>query len=165
MAQALRNLIRNAIEHTVAPSGLVRLEVTSRPGGVVRFVVLDDGPGIAPDELESVFERFHRTDGDRSRTTGGAGLGLAIVRAIARAHDGDARAVSNATGARLELELPRLRLHQPEGDSGGAAAEDLAPAAADIARRDASSPAGVDLVRASVPRSPGAGGAESSPAR
>ncbi len=164
LAQALRNLIRNAVEHTAAPSGLVRLEVTSRPGGVVRFVVLDDGPGIAPDELESVFERFHRTDGDRSRTTGGAGLGLAIVRAIARAHDGDARAVSNATGARVELELPRLRRHQPAGDAGGAAAEDLAPAGVDTAPGDVSGPAGVDLVPASAPRSPGAGGAGSSPA-
>ena len=111
LAQALRNLIRNAIEHTTAPDGLVRLEVTARPGGIVRFVVLDDGPGIEDDELEQVFERFHRTDDDRSRKTGGAGLGLAIVRAIAQAHGGDARAVHNpAGGARLELDLPRLRL-------------------------------------------------------
>ena len=108
LAQALRNLIRNAIEHTRAPQGLVRLEVTARPGQIVRFVVLDDGPGIDDDELERVFERFHRTDDDRSRKTGGAGLGLAIVRAIARAHGGDARAVDEAgpypRGARLELE-------------------------------------------------------------
>ncbi|MFZ1997512.1 MAG: HAMP domain-containing sensor histidine kinase, partial [Solirubrobacteraceae bacterium] len=85
LAQALRNLIRNAVEHTSAPGGLVRLEVTARPGGIVRFVVLDDGPGIDDDELEQVFERFHRTDDDRSRKTGGAGLGLPIVRAIALA--------------------------------------------------------------------------------
>ena len=111
LAQALRNLIRNAIEHTVARDGLVRLEVIARPGGIVRFVVLDDGPGIDDDELEQVFERFHRTDDDRSRKTGGAGLGLAIVRAIAHAHGGNARAVRNpGGGARLELELPRLRL-------------------------------------------------------
>jgi two-component system, OmpR family, sensor kinase len=111
LAQALRNLIRNAVEHTAAPDGLVRLEVTARPRGIVRFVVLDDGPGIDDDELEQVFERFHRTDDDRSRKTGGAGLGLAIVRAIAHAHGGNARAVRNpGGGARLELELPRLRL-------------------------------------------------------
>ncbi len=113
LAQALRNLIRNAVEHTRAPDGLVRLEVTARPGQIVRFVVLDDGPGIDDDELEQVFERFHRTDDDRSRKTGGAGLGLAIVRAIARAHGGNARAVGGSGahpgGARLELELPRLR--------------------------------------------------------
>jgi two-component system, OmpR family, sensor kinase len=109
LAQALRNLVRNAVEHTNEPHGLVRLEVEARPGGRVRFVVIDDGPGIAPEQLERVFERFHRTDSDRSRKAGGAGLGLAIVLAIAEAHDGTARAVTTATGgARLELELPGL---------------------------------------------------------
>jgi two-component system, OmpR family, sensor kinase len=114
LAQALRNLIRNAVEHTSTPNGLVRLEVHPRPDGRVRFVVLDDGPGIAPDQLESVFERFHRTDSARSRKTGGAGLGLSIVLAIAHAHGGYARAALTATGgARLELDLPGLRdLHQ-----------------------------------------------------
>jgi len=121
LAQALRNLIRNAVEHTRAPNGLVRLEVTARPGGMVRFVLLDDGPGIDDDELEQVFERFHRTDDDRSRKTGGAGLGLAIVRAIARAHGGEARAMgatgTHPRGARLELELPRLRVRQTPSDA------------------------------------------------
>jgi signal transduction histidine kinase len=139
LAQALRNLIRNAVEHTRAPDGLVRLEVTAHSGGMVRFVVLDDGPGIDDDELEQVFERFHRTDDDRSRKTGGAGLGLAIVRAIARAHGGDARAVrSNTGGARLELDLPRLRLRRAaSGDPGGAPdapGERLAAAEAGAAR-------------------------------
>ena len=107
LAQALRNLIRNAVEHTGEPDGLVRLEVTLRPENHVRFVVLDDGPGIAAEQLDRVFERFHRTDPDRNRRSGGAGLGLAIVRAIADAHDGSVRAVAPGTGgARLELELP-----------------------------------------------------------
>jgi two-component system, OmpR family, sensor kinase len=146
LAQALRNLIRNAVEHTRAPEGLVRLEVTARPGGIVRFVVLDDGPGIDDDELEQVFERFHRTDDDRSRKTGGAGLGLAIVRAIARAHGGDARAVGGPggpgpqPGARLELELPRLRVRRvtPGDELGegfvGAAGRISAPVEAGVAR-------------------------------
>jgi signal transduction histidine kinase len=128
LAQALRNLIRNAVEHTRAPDGLVRLEVTARAGQIVRFVVLDDGPGIDDDQLEQVFERFHRTDDDRSRKTGGAGLGLAIARAIARAHGGEARAVgatrSSSGGARLELELPRLRVvHAVGAGSAQPAAE------------------------------------------
>ncbi|HEY5429336.1 MAG TPA: HAMP domain-containing sensor histidine kinase [Solirubrobacteraceae bacterium] len=122
VAQALRNLIRNAVEHTNAPTGLVRLEVAARPGGRVRFVVLDDGPGIDPDQLDSVFERFHRTDSARSRKAGGAGLGLAIVLAIARAHGGQARAVATATGgARIELELPGLYVRTPTGARAAAA--------------------------------------------
>ncbi|HEX3690037.1 MAG TPA: HAMP domain-containing sensor histidine kinase [Solirubrobacteraceae bacterium] len=149
LAQALRNLIRNAVEHTAAPDGLVRLEVTARPGGLVRFVVLDDGPGIDDDELEQVFERFHRTDDDRSRKTGGAGLGLAIVRAIAQAHGGDARAVHNpAGGARLELDLPRLRARSvPPGMEHG---EPPAVAAPRLS-------APVEAGAARGPRRPGAG--------
>jgi two-component system, OmpR family, sensor kinase len=146
LAQALRNLIRNAVEHTAAPDGLVRLEVTQRPGGVVQFVVLDDGTGIEDAELERVFERFHRTDDDRSRKTGGAGLGLAIVRAIARAHGGDARAVHSATGARLELELPRLHPQPPAGVTEGIGATSLVhdevagPARADLVAKRGSRP-------------------------
>jgi two-component system, OmpR family, sensor kinase len=158
LAQALRNLIRNAVEHTTAPDGLVRLEVTQRPGGMVRFVVLDDGPGIEDAELERVFERFHRTDDDRSRKTGGAGLGLAIVRAIARAHGGEARAVRSATGARLELELPRLHVRPPaaiteRGDAPGVEHDDVA------------GPARADLVAARGSRPSAAAGSEASRAR
>ena len=124
LAQALRNLIRNAVEHTAQPTGLVRLEVQARPEGRVRFVVLDDGPGIAPEQLEQVFDRFHRTDTARSRKAGGAGLGLAIVQAIAEAHGGRARAVATQTGgARLELELPGLR-EERSATTGGAHGSD-----------------------------------------
>lgn len=114
LAQALRNLIRNAIQHTREPDGLVRLEVESRPGGKVAFAVLDDGPGIDPQHRERVFERFHRTDQSRARSLGGAGLGLAIVLAIAQAHGGEVRAGgTTAGGARLTLELPGLQQHAP----------------------------------------------------
>ncbi len=108
LAQALRNLARNAIEHTEPDHGIVRLEVERAGADQVRFAVFDDGPGIAPEERERVFERFHRTDPARSRASGGAGLGLAIVRAIADAHGGEVRAVSRdpARGARVELVLP-----------------------------------------------------------
>jgi signal transduction histidine kinase len=112
LAQALRNLARNAIEHTDEHDGLVRLDVTRLAPDRVRFAVLDDGPGIPKDERERVFERFHRTDSGRTRTgTGGAGLGLAIVRAIAEAHKGTVRVQDshNGRGAAIELVLPGFR--------------------------------------------------------
>jgi two-component system OmpR family sensor kinase len=107
LAQALRNLISNAIEHTAEGHGLVRLSVRSLGDGRVELVVEDNGPGIAPDQRERVFDRFHRTDTARDRASGGAGLGLAIVRAIAEAHGGQvAVAQAQGGGARIELWLP-----------------------------------------------------------
>jgi two-component system OmpR family sensor kinase len=106
LAQALRNIARNAIEHTAEPDGLVRLEVERMGTDRVRFSVIDDGPGIPPSERERVFERFHRIDASRNRLAGGAGLGLAIVRAIADAHHGTVRAGAGPRGgARIELDL------------------------------------------------------------
>lgn len=107
LAQALRNLLGNAIVHTAPENGRIRLTVCRRGEHEVCFVVEDDGPGIPQDQRELVFERFHRTDAARTRADGGTGLGLAIVRAIAIAHSG---AVSASTsplgGARVELCLP-----------------------------------------------------------
>jgi two-component system OmpR family sensor kinase len=116
LAQALRNLIDNAIAHTADPDGHVALHTEALPGGRVRFTVTDDGPGIAPEERGRVFERFHRTDEARDRRAGGAGLGLAIVQAIAEAHDGEVRAVEpEVEGARLELEIDGLGAGGPQG--------------------------------------------------
>jgi two-component system, OmpR family, sensor kinase len=108
LAQALRNLARNAIDHTSEPSGRVRLEVERAGRERIRFAVVDDGPGIPPEERERIFERFHRTDSSRSRTAGGTGLGLAIVRAIAEAHGGGVGAAAPLAGegGRVELILP-----------------------------------------------------------
>jgi signal transduction histidine kinase len=111
LAQAVRNLARNAIEHTTDKTGLVRLEVDQVRPGSIRFAVVDDGPGIPTAERERVFERFHRVDSDRSRASGGAGLGLAIVRAVAEAHGGTVRVAdrNGRPGARIELILPGFR--------------------------------------------------------
>ncbi|HUB36475.1 MAG TPA: ATP-binding protein [Solirubrobacteraceae bacterium] len=109
LAQALRNLIANAIAHTAPDEGLVRMSVEALPGGRLRFTVEDDGPGIPAGQRERIFDRFHRTDTARDRASGGTGLGLAIVRAIVDAHGGRVRADrAPEGGARMELELPRF---------------------------------------------------------
>ena len=116
LAQALRNLLANAIDHTRPPGGLVRLSIRELGAGRVEFAVEDDGPGIPADQRERVFDRFHRTDAARDRASGGTGLGLAIVRAIAQAHGGRVAAgVSSAGGARVAFELPGFRSRREPG--------------------------------------------------
>ncbi len=118
LAQALRNLIANAVEFTDQPDGTIRLSVDAAGDGHVRFLVEDDGPGIPPAERDRVFGRFHRVDAARRRTSAGAGLGLSIVRAIAEGHGGTVRAgESPLGGARIELELPNFTA-APRGAPG-----------------------------------------------
>jgi len=106
IAQVIHNLAQNAVAHT-PEGGLVRLSAESN-GRYVRFAVEDDGPGIPPDQRGRIFDRFHRTDISRARSTGGSGLGLAIARALVVAHGGSIRAgESPEGGARLEFDLPR----------------------------------------------------------
>jgi two-component system OmpR family sensor kinase len=120
LAQALRNLLGNAIEHTTPESGLVRMRVQALGGERLRFLVEDDGPGIPLDQRERVFHRFHRTDAARDRASGGTGLGLAIVRAIADAHDGSVSArESPEGGARIELELPGFMARRADAHAEG----------------------------------------------
>jgi two-component system sensor histidine kinase BaeS len=104
--QMLRNLIGNARRHT-PPEG--RIEVrAARADGAVRIEVADSGSGIAPEHLPHVFDRFYRADASRDRATGGAGLGLAIVRRLAEAHGGSVSARSDGPGrgATFTLILP-----------------------------------------------------------
>ncbi len=97
------NLLENGLRHT-DPGTAVEASV-HRVNGDVVLSVEDDGPGIAPEMRDKVFERFFRGAGDRS---GSSGLGLAIVRAVAEAHQGDVRLVEplDGRGARFVVRLP-----------------------------------------------------------
>jgi signal transduction histidine kinase len=103
--QALGNLVDNAIGQT-PPGGTVIVRA-ARQDGALRLEVRDSGPGFPEGFLPVAFEPFARPDAGRSRPEGGAGLGLAIVRAVAEAHGGRAEA-SNAEGggASVVLRIP-----------------------------------------------------------
>lgn len=84
LRQALVNLVDNAVKYS-GPGARVRVRTGSRPGaGTVE--VIDEGPGIAPEHREHVFDRFYRVDRSRSREMGGTGLGLSLVKWAAEAH-------------------------------------------------------------------------------
>lgn len=84
--QVLLNLLDNACRYTPS-SGTIRLSAL-REDGVVHVRVRDGGPGIAPEDLPHIFERFYRGDKSRARSSGGTGLGLAIAKALIEAHGG-----------------------------------------------------------------------------
>ncbi|MEN3337020.1 MAG: hypothetical protein V7647_696 [Acidobacteriota bacterium] len=107
LEQALQNLASNAIRHT-PPGGRVVLQASRADDGV-RIVVRDTGPGIPPEHLPRVFDRFYKVDAARSGTTvpSGSGLGLSIVRAIVERHGGTVTASNGPErGATFELLLP-----------------------------------------------------------
>jgi len=109
LGRALGNLLENAERHA---AGVVRLRVTTDREGarraVVRFEVVDGGPGFTPDALEHAFEAFYAARSREAARAGGSlGLGLALVARIARAHGGRAFAENRPEGgARAVLELP-----------------------------------------------------------
>ena len=107
IAQVTGNLIENAVFQT-PEGGDVRLSAEAEEGSV-RVAVEDTGPGIEPGELERIFDRFYRVDPSRTRTTGGAGLGLTIARQLVEAHGGVIYAQSTpGVGSRFVFELPAV---------------------------------------------------------
>ena len=103
--QAVGNLIDNALRHTPA-GGLVAVKL-SRAGDMLSITVTDTGDGFVATFLPSAFEAFTRADAARSRSAGGAGLGLAIVRVVAEAHGGTVAATNkDEGGAVVILSIP-----------------------------------------------------------
>ena len=107
LQQVIANLVDNASRH-VGPGGHVRVGLSAEDRWAV-LTVADDGPGIPPEDLPHLFDRFYRSQPSRDRSTGGAGLGLAIVRAIVDAHDGriDAENLPGG-GSQFRVRLPAL---------------------------------------------------------
>lgn len=94
----------NAIQYN-KESGEIRL-ATRVENGTVELTVADTGPGIAPQELWHVFERFYRSDKSRTRASGGTGLGLAISKMIVEAHGGTISASNQLNGAMFSVRFP-----------------------------------------------------------
>ncbi len=106
VAQILSNLLDNARRYTPA-GGSVTVELGGG-GGRAEVTVTDTGPGIPDDERYRIFERLVRLDAARARDHGGAGLGLPIARALARAHGGDLVCLGHDGGAQFRLTLPAV---------------------------------------------------------
>jgi two-component system, OmpR family, osmolarity sensor histidine kinase EnvZ len=105
-AMALRRLFTNLIDNALRYGAAAKVAI-ERAGSQAIVLVDDDGPGIPAVERAAVFEPFYRIEGSRSRDTGGAGLGLAIARAITEAHGGSISAEAGPDGgARIRVELP-----------------------------------------------------------
>ncbi|GIH61953.1 PAS domain-containing sensor histidine kinase [Microbispora siamensis] len=102
LARLLGNLMTNAERHTHTK---IEVVVTADPPDAV-LEVLDDGPGIPPEDRERVFERRYRREEARVRDPGGSGLGLSIAREIAQEHGGRLYVAEHHSGARLVLRLP-----------------------------------------------------------
>jgi two-component system sensor histidine kinase SenX3 len=106
LVSALENLVSNAVKYSDGGKNVI-VEVQATPE-MVSFVVVDQGIGIAAKDHQRIFERFYRVDRARSRTTGGSGLGLSIVRHVASNHGGTVSVVSEeGRGSTFTMMLPR----------------------------------------------------------
>jgi len=107
---ALSNLVSNAVRYTPA-GGEVRCGWQLLEDGRLEFYVQDSGPGIAPEHIPRLTERFYRVDRSRSRDTGGTGLGLAIVKHVAQRHGAELRIESSpGKGSRFSIAFPASRV-------------------------------------------------------
>lgn len=104
--QVVLNLFHNAVQHTDAEAGRIRITL-SRSGAQTELSVADNGPGIPPEHVPHVFERFYRSESSRTRRSGGAGLGLSISKSIVEAHGGTISVESSpGEGSTFRIRLP-----------------------------------------------------------
>jgi two-component system phosphate regulon sensor histidine kinase PhoR len=110
LLSAMSNLVSNAVRYTPA-GGRIEVRWQPLPDGRAEFSVKDSGPGIAPEHLPRLTERFYRVDPSRSRETGGTGLGLAIVKHVVQRHGAELRIESTlGQGSRFAIVFPASRL-------------------------------------------------------
>ena len=112
LCSALSNLVNNAVRYT-PETGLIRVGWIRLADGRGKFSVMDSGPGIAPEHLPRLTERFYRVDRSRSRETGGTGLGLAIVKHVAQRHGAELKIESQVgQGSCFAIVFPAARVRQ-----------------------------------------------------
>lgn len=105
LKQVVTNLLDNAIKHTPR-GGRIEIAMTAKPTHVT-MVIQDSGPGIPPEDLPHIFERFYKVDKSRGRQAGGTGLGLAIVKGLVEMYGGSIRIESQLdAGTTVRIELP-----------------------------------------------------------
>jgi two-component system, OmpR family, phosphate regulon sensor histidine kinase PhoR len=110
LLSALSNLASNAVRYTPA-NGSIEVAWRALPDGRGEFSVRDTGPGIAPEHVPRLTERFYRVDRSRSRETGGTGLGLAIVKHVAQRHGAELRVESTpGAGSTFSIQFPASRV-------------------------------------------------------
>jgi two-component system phosphate regulon sensor histidine kinase PhoR len=123
LQSALSNLVSNAVRYTPA-NGTVDVQTRLLNGGGIEFRIRDTGPGIAPEHLPRLTERFYRVDRSRSRDTGGTGLGLAIVKHVVQRHGGELRMESTpGAGSTFSIWLPAARVRPADLRPAGAPAQ------------------------------------------
>jgi len=118
--QALRRILGNLIDNALKFAGAAEILVSAGQDGELRISVLDRGPGIPANLLESVFEPFYRVEASRNRHTGGTGLGLAIARQLALAMDATV-SLHNRAGGGLEARLTLKNLDPAQPSCAGVA--------------------------------------------
>lgn len=112
LQSALSNLVSNAVRYTPG-GGSIQVSWHTLPDGRAEFDVRDSGPGIAPEHIPRLTERFYRVDRSRSRETGGTGLGLAIVKHVVQRHGAQLNIESTlGVGSRFSIVFPASRLRQ-----------------------------------------------------